>query len=162
MHGGRPQQETGQEERCGGHAAATRVQPAVPPAQQTRHQTGRVTGEQRLVLAIHTCGRVPTAQGKQGNWPGKAQGIWKFGQSTGNLVCSSCEFSYSKGKRYFNICRKNLRFFLSWISLPSQFFFNIRGLPFSTYASRWGGGGVQMSYTFPLCITCKKGGRGSR
>ena len=33
------------------------------------------------------------------------------------------------------------------------------GLPFSTYAPR-GGGGVQVSYTFPLRITCKKGGGG--
>ena len=38
---------------------------------------------------------------------------------------------------------------------------SIGGLPFSTYAPR-GGGGVQVSYTFPLRITCKKGGRGSK
>ena len=37
----------------------------------------------------------------------------------------------------------------------------LRGLPFSTYAPR-GGGGVQLSYTLPLRITCKKGVRGSR
>ena len=37
------------------------------------------------------------------------------------------------------------------------------GLPFSTYAPR-GGGVIQVSYTFPLRITCKKkgGGEGSR
>ena len=33
------------------------------------------------------------------------------------------------------------------------------GLPFSTYAPG-GRGGVQVSYTFPLRITCKKGGKG--
>ena len=27
-------------------------------------------------------------------------------QNTGNLVCSSCKFPDSKGKRYFNFCRK--------------------------------------------------------
>ena len=26
---------------------------------------------------------------------------------TGNLVCSSCKFPDSNGKRYFNICREN-------------------------------------------------------
>ena len=36
-----------------------------------------------------------------------------------------------------------------------------RGLPFSTYAPR-GGGGVQVFYTFPLRIICKKGVGGSR
>ena len=35
-----------------------------------------------------------------------------------------------------------------------------RGLPLITYAPRGRGG--QASYTFPLRITCKKGGRGSR
>ena len=39
--------------------------------------------------------------------------------------------------------------------------FHVWGLPFSMYAPG-GGEGVQASYTFPLCITCKKGGRGSR
>ena len=39
----------------------------------------------------------------------------------GNLVCSSCKFPDSKGKRYFDICRKNSQLFLSWICLPSQF-----------------------------------------
>ena len=39
---------------------------------------------------------------------GKTQGIWKFCQNTGILVCSSC--------------RTNLQFlFGSWISLPSLF-----------------------------------------
>ena len=56
--------------------------------------------------------RVPTAQGKQGKWSkknlsGKTQGIWKFCQNTGNLVCSSCKFPDSKGKRYFDICHEN-------------------------------------------------------
>ena len=37
--------------------------------------------------------------------------------------------------------------------------FNDRGLPFSTYTPRGKGGG-QVSYTFPLRITCKKGGGG--
>ena len=43
---------------------------------------------------------VPTAQGKQGKWPKK---------NTGNLVCSSCKFPDSKGKRYFEICLVNLK-----------------------------------------------------
>ena len=34
----------------------------------------------------------------------------------------------------------------------------VRGLPLSTYAPRGRGG--QVSYTFPLRITCKKGGGG--
>ena len=38
---------------------------------------------------------------------GKTQGIWKFCQNTGNLVCPSCKFSQSKDQRYFNICREN-------------------------------------------------------
>ena len=33
-------------------------------------------------------------------------------QKTGNLVCSSCKFHDSKGKRYFNICHENSQFFL--------------------------------------------------
>ena len=40
--------------------------------------------------------------------------IWKFGQNTGNLVCSSCKFRDSKGKIYFNIiicCDNFLIFF---------------------------------------------------
>ena len=40
-------------------------------------------------------------------------------------------------------------------------FISARGLQFSTYAPVGGGGG-QASYTFPLCITCKKGVGGSR
>ena len=47
---------------------------------------------------------VPTAQGKQGKCggrgeplSGKTQGIRKFCQNTGNLVCSSCQFPDSKG-----------------------------------------------------------------
>ena len=42
---------------------------------------------------------------------GKTQGIWKFCQNKGNLVCSSCKFPDSKGKIYFNICRENSSFF---------------------------------------------------
>ena len=34
---------------------------------------------------------------------------------------SSCKFPDSKGKRYFNICGKNSKFSLHWISLPCQF-----------------------------------------
>ena len=34
----------------------------------------------------------------------------------------------------------------------------LRGLPLITYAPRERGGGGQASYTFLLCITCKKGG----
>ena len=45
----------------------------------------------------------------------------KHRENTGNLVCSSCQFPDFKGKRYFEICHKNLLFFLSLISLPSQF-----------------------------------------
>ena len=42
---------------------------------------------------------------------GKTQGLWKFCQNTGNLVCSSCKFPDSKGKRYFYICCENFCFF---------------------------------------------------
>ena len=60
--------------------------------------------------------------GKKKSLSGKTHGIWKFCQNTGNLVCSSCEFPDSKGKRYFDICRENFQVFLrSWISLLSQF-----------------------------------------
>ena len=38
---------------------------------------------------------------------------------------------------------------------------DIRGLPFSMYAPRREGGG-QVSYTYPLRISCKKRERGSR
>ena len=34
---------------------------------------------------------------------GKTQGIWKFYQNMGNLVCSSCKFPDSKGKGYCDI-----------------------------------------------------------
>ena len=53
--------------------------------------------------------------------------------------------------------------FRSFLKTPCYFFsrlwymsFPNRGLPFSTYAPRVGGWG-QVSYTFPLRITCKKG-----
>ena len=42
---------------------------------------------------------------------GKTQGIWKFCQNTGNLVCSSCKLHDSKGKGYCEICRENFHFF---------------------------------------------------
>ena len=51
----------------------------------------------------------------------KTQGIWKFPQNTGNLVCSSCKFPDSKSKRYFNIANTIPNSFGSWLSLPSQF-----------------------------------------
>ena len=65
--------------------------------------------------ATHTQhARSPTAQGKQGKWQkktlsGNTQGIWVFCQNTGNLVCSSCKFPDSKGKRYYDFCRKNFK-----------------------------------------------------
>ena len=31
----------------------------------------------------------------------------KHRENTGNLVCSSCKFTDSKGKRYSDICREN-------------------------------------------------------
>ena len=35
----------------------------------------------------------------------------KFCEKTWNLVCLSCKFPDSKGKRYFDICRENFTFF---------------------------------------------------
>ena len=64
--------------------------------------------------------RVPTAYGKQGKWPkeipvrentGNLEILPKHRENTGNLVCSSCKFPDSKGKRYFEICSENLHFF---------------------------------------------------
>ena len=53
---------------------------------------------------------------------GKTQGLWKFGQNTGNLVCSSWKCSDSKSKGFCDICRKKNPFFCrSWLGLPSQF-----------------------------------------
>ena len=64
--------------------------------------------------------RVPTAQGKhgkQGKWPnkftvrentGNLEILPKPRENQWNLVCSSCKFPDSKGKRYFGICCKNL------------------------------------------------------
>ena len=58
--------------------------------------------------------RVPTAQGKQGKWQKKIpvrentgiiEILPKHRENTGNLVCLSCKFLDSKGKRYFDICR---------------------------------------------------------
>ena len=45
--------------------------------------------------------------GQKHSLSGKTQGIRKFCQNTGNLVCSSCKFPDSKGKQYFDICREN-------------------------------------------------------
>ena len=47
--------------------------------------------------------------GQKKSLSGKTQGIWKFCQNTGNLVCSSCKFPGSKSD-----------FFKSWIRRPSQ------------------------------------------
>ena len=41
----------------------------------------------------------------------KTQGIEEFCQNTGNFVCSSCKFPYSKGSRYFNNCCENFHLF---------------------------------------------------
>ena len=58
-------------------------------------------------------GRIPPAQGKQGKWPkkilvrentGNLKMLPKNRENMGNLVCSSCKFPDSKGKRYFDIC----------------------------------------------------------
>ena len=74
--------------------------------------------------------RVPTAQRKQGKWHrkfpvreniGNLEILSTHRENTGNLVCSSCKFPDSKGKRYLNICHENFQYFLSWTSLPSQF-----------------------------------------
>ena len=50
--------------------------------------------------------------GQNNSLSGKTQGIWKFCQNIEILVCSSCKFPDSKGKRYFDICRENSQFFL--------------------------------------------------
>ena len=34
----------------------------------------------------------------------------KHRENTGNLICSSCKFSDSKGKIYFDICHENSQF----------------------------------------------------
>ena len=67
------------------------------------------------IAVVHTFGRVPTAQGKQGKCPkripcqGKHREFEKSCQNTGNFVCSSCKFPDFKGKRYFEICHENLQ-----------------------------------------------------
>ena len=63
-------------------------------------RTGLYPGERE----IRNTHRVPTAQGKQG--------IWKFCQNTGNLICSSFKFPDPKDKSHFNICRENSQFYL--------------------------------------------------
>ena len=74
------------------------------------------------------------------------------------LLIERAGFSFNDGKFY------HARFY-SYIYILSKAnikrLLRVRGLPFSTYAPR-GGGGVQVSYTFPLRIKCKKDGRGSR
>ena len=49
----------------------------------------------------------------------KTQGIWKFCQNTGNLVCSSCKFPDSREKDISIFAAKIQK--KSWIILPSQF-----------------------------------------
>ena len=66
-------------------------------------------------------------------------------------------FSSEKGA-FWLLSRQNTLSYLSGLLRASGL---PRGLPFSTYAPRWGGWG-QASYTFPLGITCKKGVGGSR
>ena len=70
-------------------------------------------------------GRVPTAQGKQGKWPKKTQGIWKFCQNTGKTqgiwfaqVVNSLTL---KVKDISIFTAKISKFFSRRISLPSQF-----------------------------------------
>ena len=78
--------------------------------------------ESGLVLAGYPRHRENRENDQNNSLSGKTQGIWIFCQNTGNLVCSSCKFPDSKGKRYFNICRENFHFFSrSWIGLPGQF-----------------------------------------
>ena len=47
--------------------------------------------------------------GQKHSLTGKTQEIWKFCQNTRKLVCSSCKFPDSKGKRYLNICCKSFQ-----------------------------------------------------
>ena len=49
--------------------------------------------------------------GQNNSLLGKTQGIWKSYQNTGNLVCSSCKFPDSKGKRHFDSCSENFQMF---------------------------------------------------
>ena len=82
--------------------------------------------EIKVIITNMICDRVPTAQGKQGKWPTR----FPVRENTGNLeilpkhrefwfaqvvilVCSSCKFPDSEGKRYFSICSKNFQFFLN-------------------------------------------------
>ena len=66
--------------------------------------------------------RVPIAQGKKGKTgkmtkkipvrenTGNLEILPKHRENTGNLVCSSWKFPDSKGKGYFEICRKITNF----------------------------------------------------
>ena len=56
----------------------------------------------------------------------------KHGKNTGNLVCSSCKFPDSKGKRYFDTCSENSHFFFNQICLPNQF--GVQGCQFSDFS----------------------------
>ena len=55
---------------------------------------------------------------KKKSLSGKTQGIWTFCENTGNLVCSSCKFPDSKGKKFSIFAAI---FFLKAGCLPSQF-----------------------------------------
>ena len=57
-----------------------------------------VLKEQRLSpITGYPLHRENRENGQRNSLSGKTQGIWKFCQSTGNLVCSSCKFPDSKG-----------------------------------------------------------------
>ena len=75
--------------------------PPPPPWVNTHH--GRAGSKQGTHYTRKTGKMV-----KKKSLSGKTQGILKFCQNTGNLVCSCCKFPDSKGKRYFDICHKNL------------------------------------------------------
>ena len=56
------------------------------------------------------------------NLSGKTWAIWKCRPNTGNLVCSSCKFPDSKGKKIWQSLRQKCPInFLIWINLLSQF-----------------------------------------
>ena len=74
-----------------------------------------------FTLRIETCdkGQVTHSTGKTGKMAKKNPGrentgnldiLLKHRENTGNLVCSSCKFTDSKGKRYFDICCENFHF----------------------------------------------------
>ena len=59
--------------------------------------------------------------GQKNSLSGKIQGIQTFCQNTGNLVCSSCKFPDSKGKRYFDICHESSQILFEAAYSISQF-----------------------------------------